>query len=112
MSQKSTSQQHAEQDEHHHISVQTHLAVFAALIGFTILTVVTAKLMDFGAFNGVIAFTIATAKGFLVMAYFMHLKFDEKIYRWIIGSSFFFVGLLFLFLVIDLATRIPESSAL
>lgn len=111
MSQKTSSQKAHEQDQHHHITVQTHLAVFAALIGFTILTVVTAKLMDFGAFNGVIAFTIATAKGFLVMAYFMHLKYDEKIYRWIIASSFFFVGLLFLFLVIDLATRIGETSA-
>lgn len=99
-------------DQHHHISVQTHLAVFGALIGFTILTVVTAKMMDFGAFNGLIAFSIATAKGFLVMAYFMHLKFDEKIYRWIIASSFFFVGLLFIFCVLDLATRISEQSIL
>lgn len=97
--------------EHHVITVQTHLMVFSALIGFTILTVVTAKMMDFGAFNGFIAFTIATVKGFLVMAYFMHLKFDEKIYRWIIASSFFFVGLLFIFLVLDLATRISQQSA-
>lgn len=98
-------------EKHHHITLQTHLAVFAALIGFTILTVVTAKLMDFGAFDGLIAFSIATFKGFLVMAYFMHLKFDEKIYRWIIISSFFFVGLLFLFCVLDLATRITQQSA-
>ncbi|MCC6138830.1 MAG: cytochrome C oxidase subunit IV family protein [Bdellovibrionaceae bacterium] len=99
-------------NQHHHISVQTHYAVFAALIGFTVLTVVTAKLMDFGAFNSLIAFSIATFKGFLVMAYFMHLKFDEKIFRWIIASSFFFVMLLFVFLVLDLSTRNVQESTI
>lgn len=99
-------------DQHHHISVQTHYAVFAALIGFTVLTVVTAKLMDFGAFNGLIAFTIATVKGFLVMAYFMHLKFDEKIFKWIIASSFFFVSLLFIFVVLDISTRNVQESTI
>lgn len=101
----------AHQGEGHHIGLSTHLKVFAALIGFTILTVVTAKMMDFGVFNGFIAFSIATAKGFLVMAYFMHLKYDEKIYRWIIASSFFFVLLLFFFCVLDIATRILQQSA-
>lgn len=99
-------------DQHQHISVQTHYAVFAALIGFTILTVITAKLMDFGAFNGLIAFSIASFKGYLVMAYFMHLKFDQKIFRWIIASSFFFVLLLFLFLVLDLSTRNVQESTI
>lgn len=99
-------------DQHHVITVKTHVTIFAALIGLTILTVVTAKLMDFGAFNGLIAFSIASIKGFLVMAYFMHLKFDEKIFKWIIASSFFFVLLLFIFLVLDLSTRIVEQSTL
>ncbi len=98
--------------QHHHIPLRTHLNVFAALIGLTILTVVTAKLMDFGALDGFIAFTIATVKGFLVMAYFMHLKYDEKIFKWIIASSFFFVFLLFIFLVLDLSTRILQHSTL
>lgn len=98
--------------EHHAISLNTHLKVFAALIGFTVLTVVTAKGMDFGAFNWVVAFSIATAKAFLVMAYFMHLKYDEKIYKMIISLSFFFVLLLFVFCVLDLVTRIPQASTL
>jgi len=102
----------AHQGEQHHVTLQTHLSVFAALIGLTILTVVTAKMMDFGAFDAFIAFSIATVKGFLVMAYFMHLKYDEKIYRWIIGSSFFFVFLLFFFCALDLATRILQQSTL
>ncbi len=102
----------AHHEEHHGIPLSTHLKVFAALIGFTVLTVVTAKGMDFGAFNWVVAFSIATAKAFLVMAYFMHLKYDEKIYKMIIASSFFFVFLLFIFCVLDLATRITQTSTL
>ncbi len=98
--------------EHHAISLNTHLKVFAALIGFTVLTVVTAKGMDFGSFNWVVAFSIATAKAFLVMAYFMHLKYDEKIFKWIIISSFFFVFLLFITCVFDIMTRIPQASTL
>jgi cytochrome c oxidase subunit IV len=99
-------------DSHHIVPLATFYKVFAGLIGFTILTVVTAKFIDFGAFNGLIAFSIATAKGFLVMAYFMHLKYDEKINRVIIMSSFLFVFLLFIFCVLDLATRVTQTSTL
>ncbi len=98
--------------EHHEIPLSTHLKVFAALIGFTVLTVVTAKGMHFGAFNWVVAFTIATAKAFLVLAFFMHLKGDQRIFKYIIASSFFFVFLLFFFCVLDLLTRIPVTSTL
>ena len=98
--------------EHHAITLGTHLRVFAALIGFTFLTVITAKGMNFGSFNWVVAFSIATAKAFLVMAYFMHLKYDEKIFKAIIALSFFFVLLLFGFCVFDILTRIPQTSTL
>lgn len=102
-----------DQLSHHHVvPLSVFLKVFATLIAFTILTVVTAKMIDFGAFNGLIAFSIATFKGFLVMAYFMHLKYDEKIYKWIIVSSFFFVFLLLIFCVLDLATRVAQQSTL
>ena len=95
----------------HHVPVKVFWNVFWALIGFTILTVVTAKGMDFGAFNVLVAFSIAAAKGFLVMAYFMHLKYDEKSNRFIIISSFFFVLLLFVFCIIDIYTRNPVEQA-
>lgn len=98
--------------EEHHIAIETHFKIFAALIGFTLLTVVTAKMMDFGAFDALIAFTIATVKAYLVMSYFMHLKYDGLMNRAIIGSSFFFVLLLFLFCVLDIYTRITQASTL
>ena len=98
--------------DNHHIPLSTFMNVFYALIGLTALTVITAKGMDFGAFNVLVAFTIAAVKGFLVMAYFMHLKYDAPMNRYIIGSSFIFVILLFVFLVLDIYTRVPVESTL
>jgi cytochrome c oxidase subunit 4 len=97
---------------HHIVPLNVFYKVFATLILFTVLTVFTAKFVDLGAFNGLLAFAIATFKGFLVMAYFMHLKYDEKINRLIICSSFVFVFLLFIFCVLDIATRVSQQSAL
>ncbi|MBY0315788.1 MAG: cytochrome C oxidase subunit IV family protein [Bdellovibrionales bacterium] len=99
--------------DHHVMSLKVYFTIFAILIFFTALTVITAKLIDFGGTaNAIIAFAIALTKALLVMGYFMHLKYDEKIYRYIIGSSFLFVILLFLICVLDLATRTLQQSTL
>ena len=97
---------------HHIIPFNTYIKVFAALIVLTILTVVTAKGMDLSPFNGAVAFLIASMKAGLVMAIFMHLKYDAKSNSIIIIGSFGFVILLFIFCVIDIYTRIPVDSTL
>ena len=97
---------------HHIIPFKTYIQVFAALIFLTVLTVVTAKGMDLSPFNGAVAFLIAATKAGLVMAIFMHLKYDAKSNSIIIFSSFGFVVLLFIFCIIDIYTRIPVESTL
>lgn len=96
--------------KHHIIPFKTYMQVFATLIGLTILTVVTAKGMDLHPLNGVIAFTIATVKAALVMAIFMHLKYDAKSNTIIILSSFGFLFLLFIFSIADIYTRISVAN--
>lgn len=98
--------------EHHIIPLKTYYKVFAILIGLTFLTVLTAKGMDLSPFNGAVAFIIATAKAGLVMAIFMHLKYDARSNSLIIFSSLFFVMLLFIFCIIDIYTRVPVVSTL
>jgi cytochrome c oxidase subunit IV len=98
--------------DHHIIPFNTYLKVFAALIGLTFLTVITAKGMDLSPFNGAVAFLIAATKAGLVMAIFMHLWYDAKSNSMIIFGSFAFVLLLFIFCVIDIYTRIPVDSTL
>lgn len=90
--------------EHHLISVQTYALVFGALIVGTIVTVLVAQ-VDFGAMNTVIAMLVATVKASLVLAYFMHLKYDNVMNRVIFGSGFLFLLLLFGFSVADIYTR-------
>ena len=82
---------------HHVIPFSMYMKVFGALIFLTFLTVLTAKGMDLSPFNGAVAFTIASVKAALVMAIFMHLKYDAKSNSIIILGSFGFVLLLFVF---------------
>lgn len=91
--------------EHHLMSFKMHLQVIAALFFLTFVTVWVAQ-FDFGAFNVVIALGVATVKALLVMAYFMHLKWDSKMNIVIFATSFFFLLLLAAFAVLDIFTRV------
>ena len=97
--------------EHHIIPFGTYIKVFLALVFLTILTVITAKGMNLSPFNGLVAFSIATVKAGLVMAFFMHLKYDAKMNSIIILSSFGFVLLLFALSIFDIYTRVPVESS-
>jgi cytochrome c oxidase subunit 4 len=97
--------------EHHVIPLQDYVKVFVALIILTVITVAAAQ-FDFGTFNDIVAFGIATIKAVLVLAIFMHLKYDNMMNRVIIGSSVFFLIVLYFFCTIDEVTRIIEKSTL
>jgi cytochrome c oxidase subunit 4 len=89
--------------------------VFALVLGFllvmTFLTVIFHN-MHLGALAAPVAFIIATTKAVVVMAYFMHMKYDTLINKIIFGTAFFFVALLCIFCVLDIFTRIPVQSTL
>ncbi len=94
-----------------HIDKKTYLNILYILLFLTFLTVFVAQ-FDFGILNALIAVAIATIKGTLVLLYFMHLKYDDKLYLVIFLSSVFFVALLFLITKIDVVTRAVEGSTL
>lgn len=103
---------HEPSDTVHHVVPQSaYLQVFATLIALTVITVLASRI-DFGSFNAVIAFGIATVKAILVMGIFMHLKYDNMLHRVIIGSAFFFLIVLYFFCFIDDSTRIIQHSTL
>ena len=88
---------------------KAYLNVLIVLLILTAVTVGIAQI-DFGALNAFIAMLIASIKGALVLLYFMHLKYDDKIYWAVFGSSVFFVILLFFFSKLDILTRVlPEA---
>jgi len=90
---------------HHHVT--SPLVFFNVLIALLFLTVVTVVVtrFDFGSANLLIAMLIASIKAALVIAIFMHVKWDTPINRVVFLSSFLFLSLLFIFTLADEATR-------
>ncbi len=96
---------------HHVIPFKIYLTVFSSLLVLTLVTVYVAT-HDFGILNTPIALFIATFKASLVLAFFMHLKYDNMMNRVIVGVALFFVFLLFFFSGLDIYTRIVQTSTL
>src|SRR6476620_8948011 len=93
---------HAAPDEHgaHNVAkhVRKYLLVGATLITFTAITV-WLSYVDFGTMkaNVAVAMVVATFKAGLVAAIFMHLSNEKRlIYRVLIFTGFFVLGLFFL----------------
>jgi len=81
----------------HVVEVRVLVAVFAALIALTAVTVAVSY-FDFGEWNLVVALGVATVKASLVALWFMHLRYDSPIY-----SVLFFVALVFFGLFLGIA---------
>jgi cytochrome c oxidase subunit IV len=71
-----------------------YVAVFAALIVGTALTVAAAE-VDLGALNNVVMLLIASTKAALVILFFMHVRWSTRL-TWVVAASGF-VWLLILF---------------
>ena len=81
----------------HVVEVRVLLAVFAALIALTAITVAVSY-FDFGPFNLIVALGVATLKATLVALWFMHLRYESGLHAFI-----FLVGVVFLGLFLGIA---------
>ncbi|MBX3020303.1 MAG: cytochrome C oxidase subunit IV family protein [Bdellovibrionales bacterium] len=95
----------------HIIPFNVYIKVLLALLALTVVTVLVAQ-VHFGAFNTVIAMLIASIKAGLVLAIFMHLKYDDKLYVVWFGSAVFFLVVLWLFCWTDFYTRVFQGPIL
>lgn len=103
----------ANHSEHHITPLSTYLKVAGALFFLTFLTVGFHAIHEhLGPFAAVIAIAIAAVKAFLVMAWFMHLKYDVWLNRVIFGAGFFFLALLFIICILDIYSRVAVQSVL
>ncbi len=99
--------------EHHIMPFATYMKVAGALFVLTFLTVGFHSLREhLGAIAPLIAFAIAAVKAFLVMAWFMHLKYENIMNRVIFATGFIFLALLFLISIIDIYSRATVNSVL
>lgn len=85
---------------------RTYIAVLAALLFLTVVTV-GASYVQFGssAANVVIALTIATIKASIVSLFFMHLLHDKPVNGIIAVGGFLFLGIFLMFDFIDISSR-------
>jgi len=91
----------------HVVPVQTLLGVFAALIVLTYITVFVSTL-DVGRWSLWVALAVATAKGSLVVLYFMHLRYDSPFNAFIFATALAFLGLFLGIVMLDSIEYQPD----
>jgi cytochrome c oxidase subunit IV len=64
----------------HIVGYSTYAFIWLGLVAFTGITVVAAGI-DLGPWTVFVALGIASIKGLMVMNVFMHLKFEDKIFK-------------------------------
>jgi cytochrome c oxidase subunit 4 len=84
----------------HVVPIRTYINVFVALMVLMMLTVIAA-FMPFGRLHVPIAMGIAIAKTLLIVAYFMHLKYSNKLTWLLAGGSTLWLVILLSFLFSD-----------
>ncbi|HEX2898045.1 MAG TPA: cytochrome C oxidase subunit IV family protein [candidate division Zixibacteria bacterium] len=91
--------------EHNHVlPLKVYMGVATALLVLTIITVVVAQ-FHFGEFNLIIAMAVAAVKATLVALYFMHLRYDSRMYAIVFVGSLMFLAVFIGFTMLDTMRR-------
>ena len=90
----------------HLVPPRTYVVIFLALMVLTAVTV-GAAFLDLGPFNTFVALLIACTKMFLVVLYFMHVRYSSRLTWAVVGAGFFWLALLLLLTLSDYVTRGP-----
>src|ERR1700730_4185109 len=98
-----------DQQHHHIIPFGVYIKVLSLLLLLTAITVAAAQ-VNFGPWNTVIAMGIASIKAGFVLAFFMHLKYDNKLYAVCFGTGVFFLLVLYFFSWLDIVTRVKFDN--
>src|SRR5262245_49481223 len=88
----------------HIVSPKIYLAVWAALMIGTVVTV-WAAFQEFGIFNPIIALVIAVTKAVLVVLFFMHVFYSGKLTKLTILGGLFFLAVLLTLTMSDYLSR-------
>jgi cytochrome c oxidase subunit IV len=88
----------------HVVPLPIYFAVFLTLLIFTGLTV-WASYKDFGPLSTIIAVTIAVIKATLVVLYFMHLRYSDRLNWVVVIAGFVWLGILLGITLSDYYTR-------
>jgi cytochrome c oxidase subunit 4 len=89
----------------HIVPVKIYITIFLALLLGTGLTVFAAFIDFPWQFNTVVALTIASVKATLVVLYFMHVRYSQRLIWVIFAAALFWMGILFALTLSDYFTR-------
>ena len=98
---------------HHIMGIPVYMAVFMTLMGLTALTVWVAFL-DLGSWSFLhtpLALIIASVKAFVVLWWFMHVKFSVRLTWIFIASGILWLGILLAITIGDYVGRTWEAQA-
>jgi len=105
MSDAAANAETAPDEQHEHVlPLKVYFGVYGALLVFTYITIQVSYL-DLGQIAIYVAMAVAIIKAFLVVGYFMHLKFDVRFNSLIFLGSLMFLAIFFVLTGIDLASR-------
>ena len=90
--------------KHHHVGYGTLILIWVALIALTSITVTVAGI-SLGAYTLLVALLIAAVKSSLVINIFMHIKFDEPIFKVFLLVSGFTLLVIFILTFSDFIYR-------
>jgi cytochrome c oxidase subunit 4 len=96
---------HSDQVHHHIVPDKTNFFVFLSLVCCTVITVLIAG-VDFGSFNLLVAMTVALIKASIVAWWFMHLKYDTVVNRFVFISAFIMLFIMIFIVFLDQIERI------
>ena len=103
-------------EEHHGPTVKMYVGIFLALCVLTVVTVLAAK-FDFaqmvgpaygGFVNNVVALGIAVTKASLVVLFFMHVKYENKLVGLAVVASVIWLAFLILITMSDYLSRTSD----
>lgn len=89
-----------------------YFTVAAGLLALTLITVYASR-VDLGAWNVVVALSIAASKATLVALFFMHLFYDNKFYSIVFSTGILFLTIFIVLTMLDTETRdsiYPETA--
>lgn len=91
-------------DKPHIVPYRTFLLVLAALLAFTFISIAVTN-YDLGPVTVLTALLLATVKTILVLTYFMHLKWDVKMFAILVTAVMLLIGVVMFITFLDYLNR-------
>ncbi len=92
------------EEKHHVVPYRTFLWVLVALLAFTFISIGVTS-YNLGPLTVIVALLLAASKTALVLSYFMHLKFDVRMFAVLVVAVLILIGVVIFITFLDYLYR-------